>query len=125
MPDDRKYTKTHEWVRVEGDTVTIGITDHAQEELGDVTFVELPAVGKNVTAGEACGVIESVKAASDLYAPVDGEVAASNDALEDAPERVNEDPYGDGWLFKLKGVDAMALDGLLDAGGYEASLASA
>ena len=102
VPDDLQYTKSHEWVRTEGDTATIGITDHAQDELGDVVFVELPAEGDTFDAGEAFGTVESVKAVSDLYAPVGGEVVEVNSALEDAPEKINEDPYGDGWIIKLR-----------------------
>jgi glycine cleavage system H protein len=102
VPDDLQYTKSHEWVRTEGDSATIGITDHAQDELGDVVFVELPAEGDSFDAGEAFGTVESVKAVSDLYAPVGGEVVEVNSALEDAPEKINEDPYGDGWIIKLR-----------------------
>jgi glycine cleavage system H protein len=102
VPEDLQYTKSHEWVRTEGDTVTIGITDHAQEELGDVVFVELPDEGDTFEAGESFGTVESVKAVSDLYAPVGGEVVEANSALEDAPEKINEDPYGDGWIIKLR-----------------------
>jgi glycine cleavage system H protein len=102
VPDDLQYTKSHEWVRTEGDTATIGITDHAQDELGDVVFVELPAEGDTFDAGESFGTVESVKAVSDLYAPVGGEVVEVNSALEDAPEKINEDPYGEGWIVKLR-----------------------
>ena len=102
VPDDLQYTKSHEWVRTEGDTATIGITDHAQEELGDVVFVELPDEGDTFDAGESFGTVESVKAVSDLYAPVGGEVVEVNSALEDAPEKINEDPYGEGWIIKLR-----------------------
>jgi glycine cleavage system H protein len=122
-PDDRKYAKTHEWVKIEGDTATVGITDHAQEALGDITFVELPAVGDALTQGGECGVIESVKAASDIYAPVGGEVAEVNTELENAPELINQDPYGNGWVLKLKNVDATQPDGLMAASDYEAGLA--
>ena len=101
IPEDLQYTKSHEWVRIEGDTATIGITDHAQEELGDVVFVELPEVGAALEAGDSFGAVESVKAVSDLYAPVGGEVAEVNSALEDSPEKINEDPYGEGWILKL------------------------
>jgi glycine cleavage system H protein len=121
-PNDRRYAASHEWVRLEGDTAVVGITDHAQEQLGDITFVELPEVGSRVEAGSECGVVESVKAASDIYTPVTGEIAEVNTALEAGPEAVNEDPYGKGWMFKLRGVDAGDLDGLLDAAGYEATL---
>jgi glycine cleavage system H protein len=102
VPDDLQYTKSHEWVRTEGDTATIGITDHAQEELGDVVFVELPDEGDTFDAGESFGTVESVKAVSDLYAPVGGEVVEVNSALEDAPEKINEDPYGEGWIIKFR-----------------------
>ena len=102
VPGDLQYTKTHEWVRREGDTATVGITDHAQDELGDVVFIELPEEGASFGAGDAFGTIESVKAVSDLYAPVDGEVVEVNEALNDAPEKVNEDPYGEGWIIRLR-----------------------
>jgi glycine cleavage system H protein len=119
VPDDLRYAKSHEWVRDNGDgTVTIGITDHAQEALGDLVYVEVPQVGKRVDAGEACAVVESVKAASDIYSPVGGEVVETNEALGDAPETVNEDAYGEGWIFKLRTDDEQELDGLLDADGY-------
>ena len=101
IPDDLQYTKSHEWVRVENGTVTIGITDHAQEELGDVVFVELPGVGDDIGAGDSFGTVESVKAVSDLYTPVGGEVVEVNSSLEDAPEKINDDPYGEGWIVKL------------------------
>jgi glycine cleavage system H protein len=101
IPDDLQYTKSHEWVRAEDGTVTIGITDHAQEELGDVVFVELPDVGDTIGAGDSFGTVESVKAVSDLYTPVGGEVVEVNSSLEDAPEKINEDPYGEGWIVKL------------------------
>jgi glycine cleavage system H protein len=119
VPKDLKYTDSHEWVRRESDgTLTIGITDHAQEALGDLVFVELPAVGRKLAAREACAVVESVKAASDVYAPVGGEVIAVNDAVTGAPEKVNEDAYA-AWLWKMKPADATALDALLDAAAYE------
>ncbi len=102
VPGDLQYTRTHEWVRREGDSATVGITNHAQDELGDVVFVELPEEGATFGAGDAFGTIESVKAVSDLYAPVGGEVVEANSALEDAPEKVNEDPYGDGWIIRLR-----------------------
>jgi glycine cleavage system H protein len=101
IPDDLRYTKSHEWVRAEDGTVTIGITDHAQEELGDVVFVELPEVGATIGAGDSFGTVESVKAVSDLYTPVGGEVVEVNSSLEDAPEKINDDPYGEGWIVKL------------------------
>ncbi len=102
IPDDLQYTKSHEWVRTEDDTATIGITEHAQVELGDVVFVELPEEGATVAAGESFGTVESVKAVSDLYAPVGGEVVEVNSSLEDAPEKINDDPYGEGWIVKLR-----------------------
>ena len=101
-PNDRKYAKTHEWVRIDGDVAVLGITDHAQKALGDITFVELPAEGKTIERGGSCGVIESVKAASDIYAPMKGEVAEANHELEAAPELINQDPYGAGWVMKMK-----------------------
>lgn len=102
VPGDLKYTKSHEWVRTEGDTATIGITEHAQDELGDVVFVELPEEGASFDAGDSFGTVESVKAVSDLYAPVGGEVVEVNSALEESPEKINEDPYGEGWIVKLR-----------------------
>ena len=105
IPEDLQYTKSHEWVRIEGDTATIGITDHAQDELGDVVFVELPEEGDTFDAGESFGTVESVKAVSDLYAPVGGEVVEVNSTLEDAPENINDDPYGEGWIVKLRTTD--------------------
>ena len=105
IPEDLQYTDSHEWVRIEGDTATIGITDHAQDELGDVVFVELPDEGATFDAGESFGTVESVKAVSDLYTPVGGEVVEVNSALEDAPENINEDPYGEGWIVKLRITD--------------------
>ena len=105
IPEDLQYTKSHEWVRIEGDTATIGITDHAQDELGDVVFVELPDEGDTFDAGESFGTVESVKAVSDLYTPVGGEVVEVNSALEDAPENINEDPYGEGWIVKIRTTD--------------------
>lgn len=119
IPSELKYVASHEWIRVEADgTVVIGITDHAQDLLGDVVFVELPEVGSEVAAGDDAGVVESVKAASDIYAPVSGEVVAVNEELEDSPELVNSDPYGDGWFFKLKLSDAAELADLLDGESY-------
>ncbi len=102
IPAELEYTKTHEWVRREGDVATVGITDHAQEELGDVVFIELPEEGASFDAGDSFGTIESVKAVSDLYAPVGGEVVEVNETLNDSPERVNEDPYGGGWMIRLR-----------------------
>jgi glycine cleavage system H protein len=119
IPTELKYATTHEWARLEEDgTVTVGITDHAQSALGDVVFIEMPEVGQQVAAQEEAGVVESVKAASDIYAPVSGSVLAINDTLDDAPENVNEDPYGDGWFFKLQPDDVAELDELMDAEGY-------
>ncbi|GEN22143.1 glycine cleavage system protein GcvH [Halomonas cupida] len=121
IPANLRYTDSHEWILDNGDgTVTIGITDHAQEALGDVVFVELPEVGTSLARGDEFGVIESVKAASDLYAPVDGEVVEVNEALEDAPETVNDAPYEDGWIMKVRLDDESAVDNLLDADGYQA-----
>ena len=118
-PNDLKYTKSHEWVRQESDgTVTIGITDHAQDQLGDVVFVESPKPGRKVKKGEECGVIESVKAAADIYAPLSGEIVAANDELADQPEKINEDAYA-AWMFRLKPSDASELAALLDAAAYE------
>ena len=105
IPEDLQYTNSHEWVRIEGDTATIGITDHAQDELGDVVFIELPGEGDIFDAGESFGTVESVKAVSDLHAPVGGEVVEVNTSLEDAPEKINEDPYGEGWMVKLRTSD--------------------
>lgn len=123
LPEDLKYTSSHEWVRTNSDgTVTVGITDHAQELLGDLVFVELPEEGAVMSAGEQCTVVESVKAASDVYIPVDGEVIAINSALEDEPELVNSDPFDGGWLFKLQPSDASQLEKLFDADAYLASL---
>lgn len=113
VPQELQYTKSHEWVRMEDDVATVGITDHAQEELGDVVFVELPEEGASLSAGEAFGTIESVKAVSDLYAPVGGEVVEVNSSLNDTPEQVNEDPYGEGWLLRLRtseGADLLSPD---------------
>jgi glycine cleavage system H protein len=119
LPADLRYTESHEWVRREADgTLTVGITDHAQAALGDLVYVELPAVGKTLAARDAAAVVESVKAASDVYAPVAGEVVAVNEALRGTPEQVNADAYG-AWLFKLKPADAGAVDRLLDAAAYE------
>ena len=123
IPADLKYASTHEWVRDEGDgTFTIGISEHAQDLLGDMVFVELPDVGDKVETGDDIAVAESVKAASDIYAPISGEVVAINEDLEDSPETVNNDPYGDGWLFKIRADDSSELQNLLDADAYEASI---
>jgi glycine cleavage system H protein len=124
IPHELKYTKSHEWVRDNGDgTFTIGITDHAQELLGDMVFIEQPEIGTELEAGEECGVVESVKAASDMYAPISGEVISINDALEDAPELVNSDAYHEGFIFTLRASDDDPLAELLDAQAYEALLA--
>jgi glycine cleavage system H protein len=121
-PTDCKYTKEHEWVRLEGDTAVVGITDHAQSELGDVVFVELPEVGSRVTQGETFGVVESVKAASDLYAPVSGEVLEANGALADEPGLVNQEPFGAGWMLKVRPSNLAEIDALMDAAAYDAFL---
>ena len=123
IPQELKYTESHEWIGVEADgSVRIGISDHAQEALGDLVFVELPAVGDHLDQGESCAVVESVKAASDIYTPITGDVIAVNEALEDDPAAINTDPYGDGWLFQISLEDASELDGLLDADSYAATL---
>lgn len=119
-PESLQYTDSHEWVRREADgTLTVGITDHAQDQLGDVVFVQNPEPGRQVTKGEECGVIESVKAAADIYAPLSGEIVAANEALADAPEKINEDAYA-AWLFRIRPSDASELEGLLSAQAYEA-----
>lgn len=118
-PSELKYAKSHEWARLEEDgTVTVGITDHAQAALGDVVFIETPSVGDSIAAGDQSGVVESVKAASDIYAPIAGEVIAVNALLEDAPETVNSDPYNEGWFFKLQPEDTAELDALMSADDY-------
>lgn len=123
VPTELKYATSHEWVRSEGDGVyTVGITEHAQELLGDMVFVELPEEGDTFSVGDDCAVAESVKAASDIYAPISGEIVGINEELEDSPELVNNDPYGDGWLFKIKADDETELSNLLDAEGYSASI---
>jgi glycine cleavage system H protein len=120
IPADLKYLESHEWARLESDgTVTVGISDHAQSALGDLVFVEVPEIGKTVEKGAATAVVESVKAASDVYSPVSGEIVAVNEALSGSPELVNQDPYGQGWLFKVKPSDTAELGQLLDAGAYE------
>ena len=118
VPGDLRYAKSHEWVRVNGDTADVGISDHAQRELTDVVFVELPAVGRRLKAGESCAVVESVKTASDIYAPVSGEVVAANPQLAQHPELVNSAPYGEGWFFKIKLADPSELDRLLSPEDY-------
>lgn len=123
IPSELKYATTHEWIRNEGNgIVTVGITEHAQDLLGDMVFVELPEVGDNVTTGDDISVAESVKAASDIYAPVTGEIVEVNEELEDAPELVNSDAFGGGWLFKIKMEDESELESLLDAQGYASSI---
>ena len=121
IPAELKYVASHEWLRLEADgSVTVGITDHAQELLGDIVFVELPEVGANLAADEQAGVVESVKAASDIYAPIAGEVLEVNQELVDAPDTANTDPYGAAWFFRIKPDNAADLDGLMDAAAYEA-----
>ncbi|MEX1082518.1 MAG: glycine cleavage system protein GcvH [Halofilum sp. (in: g-proteobacteria)] len=121
VPSELKYSREHEWVRVDQDTtVTIGISDHAQAELGDLVFVETPEVGASLQAGEAAAVVESVKAASDIYTPLGGEVVEVNEALTDSPELINSDPYGEGWIFRLRAENLDTLDQLMDADGYQA-----
>jgi glycine cleavage system H protein len=121
IPAELRYSPSHEWIKDNGDgTVTVGITDHAQEALGDLVFVELPEIGRALAAEETCAVVESVKAASDIYSPVAGEVIEVNTTLTDAPETINEDAYGGGWIFKLRLADAASLKSLLDADGYAA-----
>jgi glycine cleavage system H protein len=119
FPEDLKYTSEHEWVLVEGKVATVGITDYAQEKLGDVVFVELPAIGDKVTKDEPMAVVESVKAVSDVYAPISGTVLEINDDLPDTPEMINEDPYGDGWMVKIEIADATDLDDLMNSEAYE------
>jgi len=121
---DIRYTEDHEWVRVEGDTGVVGITGHAQEQLGDVVFVELPEVGSKLDQGQEAGTVESVKAASEVYAPVSGEVVAVNEALEDEPGKVNSDPFGEGWFYKIKLSDPGELDKLMDEAAYEKHVAA-
>ncbi len=116
VPEELQYTRSHEWVRTEGDTATVGITDYAQDELGDIVFVELPEEGATFGAGDSFGAVESVKAVSDIYAPVGGEVIEVNEALNDSPEKINDDPYGDGWIIKLRVSDE---GDLLSASDYE------
>ena len=123
IPNDRRYAATHEWAQIDGSgIVTVGISDHAQAALGDVVFVELPEVGAHLDAGDAAGVVESVKAASDIYAPVSGEVLEVNEALGGAPETVNADPYGEGWFYRLRADDAEEMESLFEAEAYEGSL---
>jgi glycine cleavage system H protein len=118
-PTDLRYTKTHEWIRVDGDVATIGLTDYAQQELGDITYVELPEVGSELSQSQPFGVVESVKAAADVYAPVDGEVLETNGSVVDRPELVNASPYGDAWLLRIRVADPNQLSTLMDAAAYD------
>ena len=120
FPKELRYTKEHEWIRDEGGTATVGVTDYAQEKLGDVVFVEMPETGVSIQAGDTFGVVESVKAASDIYCPVGGEVIEINHALEEHPEYVNQSPYGDGWIIRVKVTDSSAMNDLMDAEQYQA-----
>jgi glycine cleavage system H protein len=120
IPQDVKYTSEHEWIRIDGDIAYVGITDYAQEQLGDIVFVDIPTVGESLEAGETFGTIEVVKTISDLFLPIAGEVLEQNEALEENPELVNKDPYGEGWIIKIKPVDAADTANLLDAEGYKA-----
>ncbi len=122
IPEQLKYAKTHEWVRVEGDTAWVGITDHAQAELTELVFVELPEAGRTVSAGQPCAVVESVKTASDIYAPLSGEVIEVNQALTDDPGKVNADAFGEGWFFKLRISAPSELDSLMDAASYQSQI---
>ena len=122
FPDDVRYAESHEWARSEGDTIKVGITDYAQDQLGDIVFVELPEVGDTLDKGEEFGTVESVKAVSELYMPVGGEVVAINDTLEDAPEKVNNSPYSDGWMIEIKAENLSELDDLMESDAYLASL---
>lgn len=126
FPTELKYAETHEWVRLEDDgTVVVGITDHAQDALGDIVYVELPEVGANADSGGEVAVVESVKAASDIYSPVSGEIVEINSGLEDVPETVNQSPYGDGWLFRVKLADPEDIESLMDADGYKSMIDAA
>jgi len=125
IPAELKYSKSHEWVRRESDgSVTVGITDHAQDLLGDMVFVELPEPGRELQAGQECAVVESVKAASDVYSPISGEVVAVNEAISDSPELVNKEPYGEGWMMRIKPAAAAEVDALMDADAYQALIDS-
>ncbi len=124
VPSHLRYTKEHEWVALEGETGTVGITDFAQRELGDIVYVELPAVGKAVTAGDVLGTVESVKAVSEIYAPLSGTVLETHEGLDEHPERVNQDPYGEGWICRLRLADASAAGQLLDAEAYRRLIGS-
>lgn len=120
-PSDRRYAESHEWVKIEDDIAIVGISDYAQEALGDITFIELPETDSDISQEEECGVVESVKAASDIYAPMDGEIVEVNEALETSPELVNDDPYGEGWIFKMANFNREQYEDLLDAADYEAT----
>lgn len=125
IPTELRYTKSHEWVRREDDgSVTIGITEHAQDLLGDLVFVETPEVGSSYAVGDDCAVVESVKAASDVYSPLSGDIVGANEGLADTPENINSDPYGEGWIFKMKLADEGELDSLMDATAYAAQIAA-
>ena len=124
-PPDRKYSREHEWVATDGDTARVGITDYAQDQLGDIVFVQLPEVGLEVVANSSCAEVESTKSVSEIYAPVSGTVAAVNEALNDEPERLNTDPYGEGWIFTLTMADPSEFDALLDTAGYRSLLEEA
>ncbi|MBU3846740.1 MAG: glycine cleavage system protein GcvH [Candidatus Acinetobacter avistercoris] len=121
-PSELKYATTHEWVRIEGDLIVTGISDHAQDALGDLVYVEAPEVGRQIVAGEQVGVVESVKTASDIHAPISGEVVEVNELLEEDPDFVNDDPYGKGWIYKIKPTDILDIEELLTSDGYEAGL---
>ncbi len=123
-PKDLRYTEEHEWARADGETVTVGITDHAQQNLGDIVYVELPKVGGGVSVGDVFGTVESVKAVSELYSPIDGEVVAINENLEGQPELINAEPYDQGWLIRIKPSDLSQLDKLMDADAYDALVAA-
>jgi glycine cleavage system H protein len=119
IPDSLKYTQSHEWLRDRGDgIIEIGITDHAQDALGELVYVETPEVGRQIDAGETCATVESVKSASDVYSPIGGEIVDANDSLADAPEKVNNDPYGNGWLARIRAAEGTVLDGFMDAAAY-------
>lgn len=122
VPDNLRYTESHEWILVEGDTGTVGITEHAQAELTDIVFAEPPAVGKSVKAGDVAAVVESVKAASDIYSPVSGEIIARNDAIEQTPALLNTNPFGEGWIFKIRLTNPSELDALKDPASYKAQI---
>ena len=118
FPSELKYTKDHEWAKASGTTITVGVTDHAQSALGDIVFVELPAVGRTLKVGETFGVVESIKAVSDLYSPIAGKVVEVNSGLTDDPSRINKDPYSDAWIVKIEAADASAISGLMDSASY-------